>query len=74
MTNRGNLGSPRIGNNVFIGINATVGGNVQIGDDVLIDSNSHVNIDVPTHSIVIGNPAVVHCKENTTEGYVNYRV
>ena len=73
-TNRGNIGSPCIGNNVFVGINATVVGNILIGDDVLIASNSYVNINVPEHSVVIGNPAVVHHKENATEGYVNFRV
>lgn len=35
-TNRGNAGSPRIGNHVFVGINATIVGNIRIGDDVLI--------------------------------------
>lgn len=73
-TNRGNIGSPCIGNNVFVGINATVVGNIRIGDDVLIAPNSYVNVDVPQHSVVIGNPAVVHHKENATEGYINYRI
>ena len=71
---RGNMGSPCIGNNVFVGINATVVGNIQIGDDVLIAPYCYVNVDVPQHSVVIGNPAVVHHKENATEGYVNFRV
>lgn len=73
-TNRGNSGSPTIGNNVYIGINATVVGNISIGNDVLIAPNSYVNFDVPDHSIVIGNPGVIHRKENATEGYVNFRV
>lgn len=71
--NRGNIGSPHIG--IYIGINATVVGNVQIGSDVLIVPNSYVNFDVPDHSVVIGNPAVVHHKENAIgEGYVCFRV
>ena len=41
-TNRGNVGVPKIGNCVFIGINATVVGNVMVGDDVLIAPNSYV--------------------------------
>lgn len=73
-TNRGNEGSPVIGNRVFIGINATVVGNIRIGDDVLNAPNSYVNIDVPDHSVVIGNPAVIHPKENATENYVCYLV
>ena len=72
--NRGNIGSPLVGNNVYIGINATVVGNINIGNDVLIAPNSYVNINVPDHSVVIGNPAEVHHKENATNGYVNFRV
>ena len=73
-TNRGNVGSPVIGNCVFIGINATVVGNIHVGNDVLIAPNSYVNIDIPDHSVVIGNPAIVHSKENATENYVCYLV
>lgn len=73
-TNRGNMGSPIIGDCVFIGINATVVGNIHIGNDVLIAPNSYVNINVPDHSVVIGNPAVVHPKENATESYVCFLV
>ena len=73
-TNRGNMGSLVIGSCVFIGINATVVGNIHIGNDVLIAPNSYVNIDVPDHSVVIGNPAVVHPKENATKSYVCFLV
>lgn len=73
-TNRGNKGSPHVGNNVFIGINATVVGNVRIGNDVLIAPNSYVNFDVPSHSVVIGNPGVINTKKDAVEGYVNFRV
>lgn len=70
--NRGRRkGYPTIGNRVWIGINATVVGNVVIGDDVLIAPNSYVNCDVPSHSIVIGNPCVIHHRDNATEGYIN---
>ena len=71
-TNRGNSGSPRIGNQVYIGINATIVGNIVIGDDVLIAPNSYVNFDVPSHSIVVGNPGVIHTKENATRDYINF--
>lgn len=74
-TNRGNSkGVPKIGNNVWIGTNAVIVGNIKIGDDVLIAPNAYVNVDVPDHSIVIGNPAVIHARENATEGYINNRV
>lgn len=65
-------GGVKIGDNVAIGINATVIGNIHIGNDVMIASNSFVNFDVPDHSIVIGNPGVIHHKENATEGYIAF--
>ena len=73
--NRGiRAGSPQIGNQVYIGINSTVVGNITIGDDVLIGANTFVNFDVPTHSIVIGNPATIHYKENATDKYIVHTV
>lgn len=73
--NRGEKkGVPNIGNNVWIGANAVIVGNITIGDDVMIAPNAYVNMDVPSHSIVLGNPAVVHVRENATEGYINRRI
>ena len=46
-------------------------GKIKIGNNVLIAHNAYVNIDVPNNSIVIGNPAAIHYKENATEGYIN---
>lgn len=69
--NRGKRkGCPIIGNKVYIGINATVCGKVSIGDDVMIASNSFVNCDVPSHSIVFGNPCVIKPRDNATENYI----
>lgn len=70
----GRQGAPVIGNEVWIGINAAIVGNVTIGDDVLIAPNSYVNCDVPSHSIVFGNPCIIKHKENATEGYIDRRV
>lgn len=71
-TNRGEKrGAPHIGSYVWIGTNAVLVGNITIGDDVLIAPGAFVNMDVPSHSIVIGNPATIHTKENATEGYIN---
>lgn len=61
------IGAPRLGSNVFVGINASVIGAVTIGDDVLIAPNAYVNFDVPSHSIVIGNPGRIIPKEHATE-------
>lgn len=70
--NRGlRKGAPTIGNCVWIGINATVVGKITIGDDVLIAPNSYVNCNVPSHSVVFGNPCVIKHRENATEHYVN---
>jgi len=74
-TNRGeHKGVPVIGNDVWLGANAVIVGNVTIGDDVMIAPNAYVNMDVSSHSIVIGNPAVIHARENATEGYINRRI
>jgi serine O-acetyltransferase len=71
-SNRGmKRGTPTIGNNVWIGTNAVIVGDIVIGEDVLIAPNSYVNFDVPSHSIVIGNPAKIHFRANATEGYIN---
>lgn len=67
-------GVPVIGDCVFVGINSTIVGNVTIGNDVMIAPNSFINFDVPDHSIVIGNPGVIHRKEKATQGYVNFVV
>ena len=64
-------GAPTIGNKVWIGINAAVVGKITIGDDVLIAPCSYVNCDIPSHSVVFGNPCVIKHKENATEGYIN---
>ena len=74
-TNRGGRqGAPVIGDEVWIGINAVIVGNVKIGDDVLIAPNSFVNCDVPSHSIVFGNPCIIKHRDNATERYVNRKV
>lgn len=67
-------GCPLIGDNVWIGVNATIVGKVKIGNDVLIAANSFVNCDVPDHSIVIGNPCTIIHSDNATEKYVNHTI
>ncbi len=63
-------GVPTFGDRVCIRANATVVGNIHIGNDVLIAPNSFVNFDVPDHSVVVGNPGVIHHRENATEGHI----
>ena len=69
--NRGKReGAPVVGDNVWFGINSTVVGRIKIGNDVLIAPNAYINMDVPAHSIVVGNPCKVIRAENATEGYL----
>ena len=73
--NRGvRKGAPIIGNEVWIGVNSTIVGKIVIGDDVLIAPNSYVNCDIPSHSIVFGNPCIIKSCENATVGYINNKI
>lgn len=67
-------GAPTLGNEVYVGLNSTVLGGVTIGDDVMIAPNTFVNCDIPSHSIVIGNPCKVIPRENATKEYIFYKV
>lgn len=62
-------GAPRIGNNVYVGVNAAIVGGITIGDNVVIAPNAFVNVDVPSHSVVFGNPAHIVHKKNATKYY-----
>lgn len=69
--NRGKRkGVPTIGNSVWLGTNSVVVGNVTIGDDVLIAPLAYVNFDVPSHSVVVGNPGRIIPRENATDMYI----
>ncbi len=65
---------PIIGDSVWIGNNAVLVGKITVGDDVLIAPNAYVNFDVPSHSIVIGNPARIIHRDNACENYINRTV
>lgn len=66
-------GVPTFGNKICIRTNSTVVGNITIGDDVLIAPNTFVNFDVPSHSVVVGNPAQIHHRDNATAGHLGRR-
>jgi serine O-acetyltransferase len=71
-TNRGlKKGAPVLGDRVWVGTNAVIVGGIKIGNNVLIAPNAYVNVDVPSNSIVIGNPAQIIFKENATESYID---
>lgn len=74
-TNRGKKeGSPHIGNQVWIGSGAIIVGDITIGDNVLIAPNAYVNIDIPSNSIVYGNPAQIKFNPKATVGYINNNI
>lgn len=71
--NRGKRkGTPNIGNNVYIGANSSIVGKIFIGDNVLIAPNTFVNCDVPSNSVVFGNPCIIKEDKDATKGYIDY--
>lgn len=70
--NRGKRkGVPTIGNKVWFGANSVVVGNITVGNNVLIAPLTFVNFDVPSDSIVIGNPAKIISDKKATEHYID---
>lgn len=55
----GSSGKVKIGDNCFIGMNATILKGVTIGKNVIIGANSIVCKDIPSNVVVAGNPAKV---------------
>lgn len=51
------LSPVKIGNDVWIGVNAVIKNGVKIGDGAIIGANSVVTQDVEPYSIVVGSPA-----------------
>ena len=58
---RTKIGTVTIGNNVFIGANSLILCNTRIGDNVIIGAASVVTKDIPSNSVVAGNPAKIVC-------------
>ncbi len=54
-----NSGGVQIGNDVWIGANATILQNVKVGDGAVIGAGAVVTKDVPDYAIVVGIPAKV---------------
>lgn len=64
----GRGGTPIIGNNVVIGINATVVGPIKIGNNVFIGANAYVCKDVPDNAVVGAIPGNIISYKGT-KGY-----
>ena len=54
--NDDNSKRPVIGKNVTLGANVTIFGDVTIGDNVVVGAGTVINKDIPSHSVVVGNP------------------
>lgn len=50
-------GVPSLGNNVSIGVNATLVGGIEIGDNAIIGAGAVVVKSVPEGAVAIGVPA-----------------
>lgn len=53
------VGRIKIGNNVFIGAGAIILPGIEIGDNVVVGAGAVVTKDIPSDSLVVGNPARV---------------
>jgi serine O-acetyltransferase len=54
------IGSPVVGNNVFLGPGSRIVGNITIGDGSYIGANAVVTKDIPAHEMWVGVPARFH--------------
>lgn len=63
-------GSPTLEDRVWVGANATIVGNVTIGHDALIAPGAYVNFDVPSMSVILGNPGKIASQRGSV-GYIN---
>ena len=55
------IGRVNIGSNVFVGAESVILPGVTIGDNVIIGANSTVTQDIPSGTVVAGNPARALC-------------
>jgi virginiamycin A acetyltransferase len=62
-----NKGNTIVGNDVWIGYNATILPGITIGDGAIIAANTSVSKDVPPYSIVGGNPSKIIKKRFSDE-------
>lgn len=57
--NHHSTGKVEIGKNVFIGLNVIITKPIQIGEGAIIGSGSVVTKDVPSYTVIAGNPAII---------------
>lgn len=73
VSNSGNMGTPSIGDNVFIGPNACVFGNITIGNNVVIGANAVVTKSIPSNSTVI-SPVISVLDKDLSENYIHNKI
>lgn len=67
------VGTPIIGDEVYIGPGAKIIGKIKIGRNVSIGANAVVTKDVPDNAVVAGVPARIISMDGA-EGYINNKV
>ncbi len=65
-------GSPKIGNNVFIGAGATIIGGISIGENCRIGANCTVSSDIPSNCLVIMEKPKIIYKGKMSNRYYTY--
>lgn len=67
------MGSPQIGDNVYIGAGAKIIGSVKIGDNVRIGANCVVTEDIPPNStVVLNKPRIIIHEEERDNSFKSY--
>lgn len=61
----GQKGTPRVGDNVFIGPGSMALGNIQIGNGAVITANSVALDDIPENGVLMGNPGRVFSRQGS---------
>ena len=70
-TSRGpRIGAPTLEDRVWVGAHAIIVGKITVGADALIAPGAYVNFDVPSGSVVLGNPGQIVSQKGSA-GYIN---
>lgn len=64
-------GTPRIGNDVYIGPGSYIIGGITIGDNVAIGANTVVNKSIPDNGVVVGNAGKIISFRGASEYIIN---
>lgn len=64
---------PVLGNRVRVGANSVLLGNIRIGDEVIIAAGAVVIDNVPSRSVVAGNPAKIIKSNIDINEFVNFQ-